>query len=173
MVYKTKLNNKGRPKIDWDLQSYDDINLKNLDTAKKKQIQKIKALNKKIFNIDKLIKKNQRLISKHHLSKRPILSQLSTNNDELNKISRAIEQKSKIFSKNNECITIIRDKKSIRGKISYFGKILWCHIGSNHKYGLIHKKKKIGKMSKSELCDEFRSKAKLKIESSWIVNDNY
>ena len=41
------------------------------------------------------------------------------------------------------------------------------------KYGLVHKRKKIGRMSRSELCDEFRKKVKTKIETSWIVNDSF
>ena len=132
-MQKTKINNKGRPKTDWDSQSYDDINLKNLDTAKRKRFENIKSLNNKIFNIDKLIEKNQKLILRYLKSKKPILDQISLNNDELNKITRAINQKTKIFSKNNESITITRQKNYIRGKISYFGKALWCHIGSINK----------------------------------------
>jgi hypothetical protein len=45
-------------------------------------------------------------------------------------------------------------------------------VGSNKKYGLIHKRKRIGRMSHSELCDEFRNKIKTKIETSWITKDS-
>ena len=172
MIQKTEKINKGRPKINWNSQLYDDINLKNLDTEKRKQTVKIKALNEKIFKIDKLIEKHQKLLSKQLLSKKPILDQLSVHNYELNNIIRVIEQKSKVYSKKNKAITLIRNKNCIRGKISYFGEVLWCHIASIKKYGLIHKGKRIGNMSKSELCDEFRNKVKIKIESSWIINDN-
>lgn len=172
MIHKTRKNIKGRPKINWDSPSYADTNLKNLDRVKSKQVDIIKSLNEKIFKIDKLIERNQKLISKQCLSKKPILDQLYIHNDELNSIIRAMEQKSKIYSKNNQCITLIRGKNCIRGKISYFGRILWCHIGSNHKFGLIHKGKKIRNMSKSDLCDEFRNKIKIQIKSSWIINDN-
>ena len=69
MIHKTRKNIKGRPKINWDSPSYADTNLKNLDRVKSKQVDIIKSLNEKIFKIDKLIERNQKLISKQCLSK--------------------------------------------------------------------------------------------------------
>jgi hypothetical protein len=77
-----------------------------------------------------------------------------------------------VYTKDNDSITLITGKDAVRGKISYFGKELWCYVGSNKKYGLIHKRKRIGRMSHSELCDEFRNKIKTKIETSWISKDS-
>ena len=87
---------------------------------------------------------------------------------ELNKIILVIDQKSKIFTRNNDTITLINSDKSIRGKITYFGKTIWVHIGSKHKNGLVHKDTLIGSMSDDQLCDEFRHKVKIKIQSSWV-----
>lgn len=173
MIDKTVEKIKGRPKIDWDFHYFDDVDLKKLDQLKTKQLKKIQSLNDKISKIDLLIKDVQKLISKHNASKKPILKQLSIVEDNLNSISRAIEQKSKIYTKNDDCITLLSNKSAVRGKISYFGKELWCYVGSKKKYGLVHKRKKIGRMSRSELCDEFRNKVKTKIETSWIVNDSF
>ena len=74
----------------------------------------------------------------------------------------------KIFTKKNNTVTLINSEKSIRGKISYFGRTVWVHIGSKHKKGLVHKHTLIGSMTNDQLCDEFRYKAKIKIQSSWV-----
>ena len=130
MIDKTEEKIKGRPKIDWDFHYFDDVDLKKLDQLKNKQLKKIQSLNDKISKIDLLIKDVQKLISKHNASKKPILKQLSIAEDNLNSISRAIEQKSKIYTKNDDCITLLSNKSAVRGKISYFGKELWCYVGS-------------------------------------------
>ena len=77
-----------------------------------------------------------------------------------------INQKSKLTDKGNDSISIVRTDKHIRGKVSYYGKPVWCHIGSIHKNGKVHSDKLIGKMSNDELCDEFRYKLSLKIKTS-------
>ena len=133
MIDKTEEKIKGRPKIDWDFHYFDDVDLKKLDQLKNKQLKKIQSLNDKISKIDLLIKDVQKLISKHNASKKPILKQLSIAEDNLNSISRAIEQKSKIYTKNDDCITLLSNKSAVRGKISYFGKELWCYVGSKKK----------------------------------------
>ena len=165
MTDKSTKNIKGRPKIDWDFHYFDATDLKKLDQLKNKQIKKINSLNHKISNIEKLV-------LKYNASKKNFFDQISTNQDLLDRINRAIVQKSKVYTKDNDSITIIIDKDAVRGKISYFGKELWCYVGSNKKYGLVHKRKRICRMSHSELCDEFRNKVKIKIESSWFINDN-
>ena len=106
MIDKTVEKIKGRPKIDWDFHYFDDVDLKKLDQLKNKQLKKIQSLNDKISKIDLLIKDVQKLISKHNASKKPIFKQLSIAEDNLNSISRAIEQKSKIYTKNDDCITL-------------------------------------------------------------------
>ena len=163
-----KKKNKGRPKINWDLLSYDDFDLDRLDKVKKKQLNKIETLQRKLDKIDGLINKLQNQQEKYQLSKLPIESTLENHSIELNKILLVIDQKSKIFSKKDDSITLIRSEKSIRGKISYFGKTIWCHIGSNHKNGLVHINKTIGTMTKAQLCDEFRYKVQIKIQTSWL-----
>lgn len=165
MTHKSAKNIKGRPKIDWDFHYFDDADLKKLDQLKNKQIKKINSLNHKISNIEKLV-------LKYNISKKNFFDQISTNQDQLDRINRAIIQKSKVYTKDNDSITLITGKDAVRGKISYFGKELWCYVGSNKKYGLIHKRKRIGRMSHSELCDEFRNKIKTKIETSWISKDS-
>ena len=165
MTDKSTKNIKGRPKIDWDFHYFDNTDLKKLDQLKNKQIKKINSLNHKISNIEKLV-------LKYNTSKKIFFDQNSTNQDLLDRINRAIVQKSKVYTKDNDSITIIIGKDAVRGKISYFGKELWCYVGSNKKYGLVHKRKRICRMSHSELCDEFRNKVKIKIESSWFINDN-
>tara|TARA_B000000475_G_scaffold266190_1_gene255632 strand:- start:102 stop:602 length:501 start_codon:yes stop_codon:yes gene_type:complete len=162
---KSAKNIKGRPKIDWGFHYFDDIDLKKLDKLKNKQIKKINSLNHKISNIEKLV-------LKYNASKKIFFGQVSTNQDQLDRINRAIVQKSKVYTKDNDSITLITGKDAVRGKISYFGKELWCYVGSNKNYGLVHKRKRIGRMSHSELCDEFRNKIKTKIETSWITKDS-
>jgi len=156
---------KGRPKIDWDFHYFDDFDLKKLDQLKNKHIKKINSLNHKISNIEKLV-------LKYNNAKNKIFDQISANQDQLDRINRAIVQKSKVYTKDNNSITLIMGKDAVRGKISYFGKELWCYVGSNKKYGLVHKRKRVGRMSHSELCDEFRNKVKTKIETSWITKDS-
>ena len=139
MNYKQKKKNIGRPKINWDSLSYDDYDLDQLDKVKKKQINKIKTLQNKINKIDIAIKKLQNQAEKLELSKIPTINTIDNYKNELNKIILVIEQKSKIFTRNNDTITLINSDKSIRGKITYFGKTIWVHIGSKHKNGLVHK----------------------------------
>ena len=168
MNYKQKKKNIGRPKINWDSLSYDDYDLDQLDKVKKKQINKIKTLQKKVDKIDIAIKKLQKQAEKLELSKIPTINTIDNYKNELNKIILVIDQKSKIFTRNNDTITLINSDKSIRGKITYFGKTIWVHIGSKHKNGLVHKDTLIGSMSDDQLCDEFRHKVKIKIQSSWV-----
>ena len=165
MTDKSAKITKGRPKIDWDFHYFDDTDLKKLDQLKNKHIKKINSLNHKISNIEKIV-------LKYNNSKNKIFDQISANQNQLDRINRAIIQKSKVYTKNNKSITLIMGKDNVRGKISYFGKELWCFVGSNKKYGLVHKRKRVGRMSHSELCDEFRNKVKTKIETSWITTDS-
>ena len=160
----------GRPKIKWDSLTYDDYDFDQLDKIKNKQINKIKSLQKKIDKIDIEIKKLQKQSKKLELAKLPTQNTIDNYKSDLYKISLVIDQKSKIFTKKNNTITLINSEKSIRGKISYFGRTVWVHIGSKHKKGLVHKHTLIGSMTNDQLCDEFRYKAKIKIQSSWVLN---
>tara|TARA_B100000530_G_scaffold196369_1_gene124882 strand:+ start:160 stop:672 length:513 start_codon:yes stop_codon:yes gene_type:complete len=169
MNYKQKKKNIGRPKIKWDSLSYDDYDFDQLDKIKNKQINKIKTLQNKIDKVDVEIKKLQKQAQKLELAKIPTKNTIDDYNADLDKISLVIEQKSKIFTKKNNTITLLNSDKSIRGKISYFGKTIWVHIGSKHKKGLVHKHTLIGAMTNDQLCDEFRYKAKIKIQSSWVL----
>jgi len=81
---------KGRPKIDWDFHYFDDTDLKKLDQLKNKHIKKINSLNHKISNIEKLV-------LKYNNAKNKIFDQISTNQDQLDRINRAIIQKSKVL----------------------------------------------------------------------------
>ena len=159
----------GRPKIKWDSLTYDDYDFDQLDKIKNKQINKIKSLQKKIDKIDIEIKKLQKQSKKLELAKLPTQNTIDNYKSDLDKISLVIDQKSKIFTKKNNTITLINSEKSIRGKISYFGRTVWVHIGSKHKKGLVHKHTLIGSMTNDQLCDEFRYKAKIKIQSSWVL----
>ena len=67
MNYKQKKKNIGRPKINWDSLSYDDYDLDQLDKVKKKQINKIKTLQKKIDKIAIAIKKHKNQAEKLEL----------------------------------------------------------------------------------------------------------
>ena len=158
----------GRPKIKWDSLTYDDYDFDQLDKVKNKQINKIKSLQKKIDKIDIEIKKLQKQSKKLESAKLPTQNTIDDYKSHLDKISLVIDQKSKIFTKKNNTITLINSDKSIRGKISYFGKTVWGHIGRKHKKGLVHKHTLIGSMTNDQLCDEFRYKAKIKIQSSWV-----
>ena len=160
----------GRPKIKWDSLTYDDYDFDQLDKIKNKQINKIKSLQKKIDKIDIEIKKLQKQSKKIELAKLPTQNTIDNYKSDLDKISLVIDQKSKIFTKKNNTITLINSEKSIRGKISYFGRTVWVHIGSKHKKGLVHKHTLIGSMTNDQLCDEFRYKAKIKIQSSWVLH---
>ena len=160
----------GRPKIKWDSLTYDDYDFDQLDKIKNKQINKIKSLQKKIDKIDIEIKKLQKQSKKLELAKLPTQNTIDNYKSDLDKLSLVIDQKSKIFTKKNNTITLINSEKSIRGKISYFGRTVWVHIGSKHKKGLVHKHTLIGSMTNDQLCDEFRYKAKIKIQSSWVLH---
>ena len=160
----------GRPKIKWDSLTYDDYDFDQLDKIKNKQINKIKSLQKKIDKIDIEIKKLQKQSKKLELAKLPTQNTIDNYKSDLDKISLVIDQKSKIFTKKNNTITLINSEKLIRGKISYFGRTVWVHIGSKHKKGLVHKHTLIGSMTNDQLCDEFRYKAKIKIQSSWVLH---
>ena len=160
----------GRPKIKWDSLTYDDYDFDQLDKIKNKQINKIKSHQKKIDKIDIEIKKLQKQSKKLELAKLPTQNTIDNYKSDLDKISLVIDQKSKIFTKKNNTITLINSEKSIRGKISYFGRTVWVHIGSKHKKGLVHKHTLIGSMTNDQLCDEFRYKAKIKIQSSWVLH---
>ena len=121
-MLEQKKKNIGRPKINWDSLSYDDYDFDQLDKIKNKKINKIKTFQKKIDKIDVEIKKLQKQAQKLELSKIPTKNTIDDYNADLNKISLVIEQKSKIFTKKNNIITLLNSDKSIRGKISYFGK---------------------------------------------------
>ena len=170
MNYKQKKKNIGRPKINWDSLTYDDYDFDQLDKIKNKQINKIITLQKKIDKVDVEIKKLQRQVKKLELAKIPTKNTIDDYKGDLDKISLVINQKSKIYTKKNNTITLLNSDKSIRGKISYFGKTIWVHIGSKHKKGLVHKHTLIGSMTNDQLCDEFRHKAKIKIQSSWLLD---
>ena len=64
------MNNKkkqGRPKINWDLLTYDDFDLDRLDKVKKKQLNKIETLQKKLDKIDGLINRLKNQQQKYQL----------------------------------------------------------------------------------------------------------
>ena len=88
MNYKQKKKNIGRPKINWDSLSYDDYDLDQLDKVKKKQINKIKTLQKKIDKIDIAIRKLQKQAEKLELSKIPTKNTIDNYKNELNKFKQ-------------------------------------------------------------------------------------
>ena len=92
MTEKSAKTIKGRPKIDWDFHYFDDTDLKKLDQLKNKHIKKINSLNHKISNIEKLV-------LKYNNAKNKIFDQISANQDQLDRIDRAIVQKSKVYTK--------------------------------------------------------------------------
>ena len=108
-------------------------------------------------------------IQKLEDSKYPHLSQINEWERELKLMNVVINQKSKLTDKGNESISLVKTDKHIRGKVSYFGKPVWCHIGSLHMNGKVHTDKLIGKMSDDELCDEFRYKLSMKIKTRYFI----
>ena len=159
-------NKTGRPPIDWKNLSYEEYPLENLLGKRSRMWGWIEGREEKIGKIDKDIEKLKQKIQKLEDSKSPHWSQIHEWERELKLMNVVINQKSKLTDKGNESITLVKTDKHIRGKVSYFGKPVWCHIGSLHKNGKVHTDKLIGKMSDEQLCDEFRYKLSMKIKTS-------
>ena len=147
----------GRPKIDWKNLPYEQYPLENLLGRKSRMKQWIVGREEKINLIDVKIDKLKKNIQKLQDSKYPHQKQINEWEREMKLMSISIGEKTKL-EKGNESITLVKEDKVIRGKVSLYGKPRWVHIGSNHIKGLIHTKKLIGKMNDDELCDEFRFK---------------
>jgi hypothetical protein len=147
----------GRPKIDWKNLPYEQYPLENLLGRKSRMKQWIVGREEKINLIDVKIDKLKKNIQKLQDSKYPHQKQINEWEREMKLMSISIGEKTKL-EKGNESITLIKEDKVTRGKVSLYGKPRWVHIGSNHLKGLVHTKKLIGKMTDDELCDEFRFK---------------
>ena len=147
----------GRPKIDWKNLPYEQYPLENLLGRKSRMKQWIVGREEKINLIDVKIDKLKKNIQKLQDSKYPHQKQINEWEREMKLMSISIGEKTKL-EKGNESITLIKEDKVTRGKVSLYGKPRWVHIGSNHLKGLVHSKKLIGKMTDDELCDEFRFK---------------
>lgn len=161
------MNNKtGRPSIDWENLPYEEYPLENLLGKRSRTWSWIKGREDKIGKVDEDIEELQKKIDKLESSKYPHQRQIHEWERDVKLMNVVINQKSKLTDKGNESISLVKEDKIIRGKVSYFGKPVWCHIGSLHKNGNVHSGKLIGKMSDDELCDEFRYKLSLKIKSS-------
>lgn len=159
-------NKTGRPPIDWKNLSYEDYPLENLLGKRSRTWSWIKGREEKISKVDEDIKELQKKIDKLESSKYPHQRQIHEWERDVKLMNVVINQKSKLTDKGNDSITLVKTDKVIRGKVSYFGKPVWCHIGSLHKNGNVHSGKLISKMSDNELYDEFRYKLSLKIKSS-------
>ena len=147
----------GRPKIDWKNLPYEQYPLENLLGRKSRMKQWIVGREEKINLIDVDIDKLKKNIQKLQDSKYPHQKQINEWEREMKLMSISIGEKTKL-EKGNESITLIKEDKVTRGKVSLYGKPRWVHIGSNHLKGLVHMNKLIGKMTDDELCDEFRFK---------------
>tara|TARA_R110001592_G_scaffold142037_2_gene364019 strand:+ start:1943 stop:2620 length:678 start_codon:yes stop_codon:yes gene_type:complete len=156
----------GRPSIDWKNLPYEEYPLENLLGKRSRTWSWIKGREEKIGRVDEDIEELQKKINKLESSKYPHQRQIHEWERDVKLMNVVINQKSKLTDKGNESITLVKEEKIIRGKVSYFGKPVWCHIGSLHKNGNVHSDKLIGKMSDDELCDEFRYKLSMKIKSS-------
>jgi hypothetical protein len=117
----------------------------------------IKGRMEKIHKIDENIDKLKKDIQKLQDSKYPHQKKIHEWEREIKLMNISIGEKTKL-TKGNESITLIKEDKVTRGKVSLYGKPRWVHIGSNHIKGLVHMNKLIGKMTDDELCDEFRFK---------------
>ena len=147
----------GRPKIDWKNLPYEQYPLENLLGRKSRMKQWIVGREEKINLIDVDIDKLKKNIQKLQDSKYPHQKQINEWEREMKLMSISIGEKTKL-EKGNESITLVKEDKVTRGKVSLYGKPRWVHIGSNHLKGLVHVNKLIGKMTDDELCDEFRFK---------------
>ena len=147
----------GRPKIDWKNLPYEQYPLENLLGRKSRMKQWIVGREEKINLIDVEIDKLKKNIQKLQDSKYPHQKQINEWEREMKLMSISIGEKTKL-EKGNESITLVKEDKVIRGKVSLYGKPRWVHIGSKHIKGLVHVNKLIGKMTDDELCDEFRFK---------------
>ena len=147
----------GRPKIDWKNLPYEQYPLENLLGRKSRMKQWIVGREEKINLIDVKIDKLKKNIQKLQDSKYPHQKQINEWEREMKLMSISIGEKTKL-EKGNESITLVKEDKVIRGKVSLYGKPRWVHIGSKHIKGLVHVNKLIGKMTDDELCDEFRFK---------------
>ena len=67
-------------------------------------------------------------------------------------------QATKVWS--SKSLSLVKEpwKKIVRGSIRVYGKKVWVHIGTNHKYGKVHTSELIGEMTDEQLRDEFRFK---------------
>ena len=151
------MKNIGRPKIDWKNLPYEQYPLENVLGKRSRMENWIEGRIDKINLIDVEIEKLNKMIQKLQDSKYPHHKQINEWEREMKLMSISIGEKTKL-EKGNESITLIKEDKVTRGKVSLYGKPRWVHIGSNHLKGLVHTKKLIGKMTDDELCDEFRFK---------------
>ena len=147
----------GRPKIDWKNLPYEQYPLENLLGKRSRMENWIEGRIDKINLIDVEIEKLNKMIQKLQDSKYPHHKQINEWEREMKLMNISIGEKTKL-TKGNESITLIKEDKVTRGKVSLYGKPRWVHIGSNHLKGLVHMNKLIGKMTDDELCDEFRFK---------------
>jgi hypothetical protein len=151
------MKNIGRPKIDWKNLPYEQYPLENLLGKRSRMENWIEGRIDKINLIDVEIEKVNKMIQKLQDSKYPHHKQINEWEREMKLMNISIGEKTKL-TKGNESITLIKEDKVTRGKVSLYGKPRWVHIGSNHLKGLVHMNKLIGKMTDDELCDEFRFK---------------
>ena len=151
------MNKTGRPKIDWKNLPYEQYPLENLLGKRSRMENWIEGRIDKINLIDVEIEKLNKMIQKLQDSKYPHHKQINEWEREMKLMNISIGEKTKL-TKGNESITLIKEDKVTRGKVSLYGKPRWVHIGSNHLKGLVHVNKLIGKMTDDELCDEFRFK---------------
>jgi len=151
------MKNIGRPKIDWKNLPYEQYPLENLLGKRSRMENWIEGRIDKINLIDVEIEKLNKMIQKLQDSKYPHHKQINEWEREMKLMNISIGEKTKL-TKGNESITLIKEDKVTRGKVSLYGKPRWVHIGSNHLKGLVHINKLIGKMTDDELCDEFRFK---------------
>ena len=147
----------GRPKIDWKNLPFEQYPLENLLGRRSRMKTWIKGRMEKIHKIDENIDKLKKDIQKLQDSKYPHQKKIHEWEREIKLMNISIGEKTKL-TKGNESITLIKEDKVTRGKVSLYGKPRWVHIGSNHIKGLVHMNKLIGKMTDDELCDEFRFK---------------
>ena len=147
----------GRPKIDWKNLPFEQYPLENLLGRRSRMKTWIKGRMEKIHKIDENIDKLKKDIQKLQDSKYPHQKKIHEWEREIKLMNISIGEKTKL-TKGNESITLIKEDKVTRGKVSLYGKPRWVHIGSKHIKGLVHVNKLIGKMTDDELCDEFRFK---------------
>ena len=151
------MKNTGRPKIDWKNLPYEQYPLENLLGKRSRMENWIEGRIDKIKLIDVGIGELNKKIQKLQDSKYPHHKQINEWEREMKLMNISIGEKTKL-TKGNESITLIKEDKVTRGKVSLYGKPRWVHIGSNHLKGLVHMNRLIGKMTDDELCDEFRFK---------------